>query len=135
MLSYHDVLPHCFLDTRPTCILSLVCFSAGVAAIETLLSSWSGAGAKAQDDGGSGGSSSSDGDSEYMDSDDESASSSGSSSGSGSSDASGRDGSGSSSSDASDIDKSELDALLDESRDVLGDSAAGGGRPTKRIRR
>ena len=73
----------------------LVCFSAGVAAIETLLSSWSGAGARAQDDGGSGGSSS----------------------------------------DASDIDKSELDALLDESRDVLGDSAAGGGRPTKRVRR
>ena len=116
---------------------SLACFSAGVAAIETLLSSWSGAGARAQHDGGSGGSSSSDGDSEYMDSDDESASSSGSSSGgsSSSSDDSGSDGGGGSSSDASDIDKAELDALLDESRDVLGDSAAGGGRPTKRVRR
>jgi hypothetical protein len=124
------------LDMHPTHTLSLTCFPAGVAAIETLLSSWSGACAKAQDDGDSDGSSSSDDDSEYMDSDDESASSSGSGSGSGSEDDSGSDGSsGSGSSDASDIDKSELEALLDESRDVLTDGAAGGGRPTKRLRR
>ncbi len=66
----------------------------------------------------------SEGSSGGSDSDDDSASSSGSGS------------SGSGSSDASGIDDAELEALLDESRDVLADGAAGaGGRPSKRLRR
>ena len=44
--------------------------------------------------------------------------------------------SGGSSSDASDIDRAELEALLDESRDVLTEGAAGGGgQLAKRARR
>ncbi len=108
--------------------------TSGVSAIENLLSSWSTTFSKAEEDAGSGGSSSDD-DSEYEDTDDESASSSGSGSGSSSSSESGSHSDGSSSSDASDIDRSELEALLDESRDVLADVAGGTGRPTKRLRR
>ncbi len=117
--------------------MSLGCF-AGVSAIENLLQSWAGPSGQKEVDNGSG-SSSDDEDSEYMDSDsdDESQSSGDESSGDGSSgsdDESGSSGSGSS--DASDIDHAELEALLDESRDVLADGAAGGGgRPTKRLRR
>ncbi len=111
--------------------------TAGVAAIESLLSSWAGTPSKAEVDGGGGSSSSSDDDSEYVDSDSESES--GSSAGSSSDSASGSDsssgGGSSSSSEASDIDKAELEALLDESRDVLADDAVGGGRSSKRIRR
>ena len=111
--------------------------NAGVAAIESLLSSWVGSSSKAEVDGGGSSSSSSD-DSEYVDSDSESES--GSSAGSSSDSASGSGsssggGGGSSSSEASDIDKAELEALLDESRDVLADDAVGGGRSSKRIRR
>ena len=114
-------------------------FFTGVAAIESLLSTWAGALATNEDDAGS--SSGDDEDSEYMDSDGDSESESGSGSssgsGSGSDDESGSGGGGSSSSsDASDIDRAELDALLDESRDVLGDGAlGGGGGPRKRLRR
>ena len=108
--------------------------AAGVAAIENLLVSWSGASAKTEVDDGSGGSSDDD-ESEYMDSDsdDESQSSSDGSSSGGDGDSAS---SGSSSSDASDIDRAELEALLDESRDVLTESAAGGGgQLAKRARR
>jgi hypothetical protein len=106
----------------------------GVSAIENLLSSWSGASSKQEDDAGSSDCSSSE-DSEYVDSDDESASDSSSSGGGDGSDSDSSSSSSSSSSDASDIDRSELEALLDESRDVLADGAGGSGRPTKRLRR
>ena len=127
--SFPVLLSHCFV--QPAGRISPLFFT-GVAAIESLLSSWT----SAQTTNGDGGSSSSgdDDDSEYMDSDSDSECESGSGSGSGSEEESGSGGS--SSSDASDIDRAELDALLDESRDVLGDGAlGGGGGPRKRLRR
>lgn len=112
---------------------SLLLFT-GVAAIESLLSSWAGALVTNEDDGGS--SSGDDEDSEYMDSDSDSESGSGSGSDDESGSGGGGSGSSSSSSDGSGIDRAELDALLDESRDVLGDGAlGGGGGPRKRLRR
>ncbi len=107
----------------------------GVAAIEGLLSSWSGSSSKTDLDG-SASSSSDEDDSEYMGSGSDSESSSGESDSDDDSASSSGSGSGSGSSDESGIDDAELEALLDESRDVLADGAGGaGGRPSKRLRR